>query len=99
MFRAIRLYVQNTVKAYKGLGFTASFFSFFQGRATTFAISFSVVGIVLAFEGKLTAEYVGLVSAIQALVVGHSLKEDYFTRRNCRQNPSAAQPPADKDGE
>lgn len=69
-------------KTYQGLGITASFFSFFQGRATTFAILFTVVGIILAFRGKLTADYVALVTAIQSLIVGHSLKEDWFARRD-----------------
>lgn len=68
-------------KTYQGLGITASFFSFFQGRATTFAILFTVVGIILAFKGKLTGDYVALVGAVQTLVVGHSLKEDWFARR------------------
>lgn len=72
----------SRIKAtYEGLGITASFFTFFQGRATTFAIAFTIVGIILAFRGKLTADYVALVTAIQALVVGHSVKEDYFERK------------------
>jgi len=74
--------VKAEVKPYQGLGITASFFNFFQGRATAFGILFTVVGIVLAFKHELTADYVALVTAIQALVVGHSLKEDYFSRRD-----------------
>jgi hypothetical protein len=80
---SIKDVVMEIKKEYKGLGIIGSFFSFFQGRATTFAIVFTVVGIRLAFLGKLTADYVALVSAIQALVVGHSIKEDYFQRRSC----------------
>lgn len=74
--------IKAEVKSYQGLGITASFFQFFQGRATCFGILFTVVGIILAFKHELTGDYVALVGAIQALVVGHSLKEDYFQRRN-----------------
>jgi hypothetical protein len=73
--------IKADVQSYRGLGITASFFQFFQGRATAFGILFTVVGIILAFRGKLTGDYVALVGAIQTLVVGHSLKEDYFARR------------------
>lgn len=62
-------------------GFTASFFNFFQGRATTFAIVFTVVGIVLAFKGKLDANYALFVTAIQGLVFAHSCKEDWHEQR------------------
>lgn len=74
--------INTAVSAYKGLGLTASFFSFFQGRATTFAIVFTICGLILAFQGKLTGEYVALVGAIQTLIIGHSLKEDWFARRS-----------------
>ena len=72
----------KTVKdAYKGLGFTASFFSFFQGRATAFAIVFTVCGLIGFFKHYDLTSYALFVGAIQALVVGHSLKEDYFERK------------------
>lgn len=58
------------------IGPVGALFNFFKGRCTFFAILFSGVGIALAFMGKLTAEYVGLVGAIQALLVAHSVKED-----------------------
>ena len=74
----------SVFKAVKQYGLVGACFGFLQGRATTFAIAFTVCGIVLAFYGKLTADYVGLVTAIQALVVGHSLKEDYFSCKRDR---------------
>jgi len=82
VFTAVKNDVVAFKSTYSGLGLTASVFTFFQGRATFFAIAFTGVGIALAFRGKLTADYVGLVTAIQALIVGHSLKEDYFARRD-----------------
>ena len=62
-------------------GFTASFFNFFQGRATTFAIAFAVVGIALAFRGKLDANYALFVTAIQGLIFAHSCKEDWHEQK------------------
>lgn len=55
-----------------------SVFNLFGGRCTTFAITFTVVGIILACTGRLDMSYVGLVSAVQTLLVAHSIKEDYF---------------------
>ena len=82
---AIYADVQRATKNYDGLGITASFFSFFQGRATAFAIYFTIIGTILVFKHALTANFVAFVGAIQALVVGHSLKEDWFARRNQNQ--------------
>ena len=82
--------VENDIAAvkatYEGLGVVASFFSFMQGRSTTFAIVFTICGIVLAFQGKLTGEYVGLVGAIQTLIVAHSVKEDLRDMRSARKD-------------
>lgn len=85
LVNAIKNDIAAAKKTYEGLGLTASFFMFFQGRATAFAIAFTVVGIILAFRGKLTGDYVAFISAIQALVVGHSLKDDYFQARRREQ--------------
>lgn len=71
------------VKAIKQYGLIGAAFGMFQGRFTTFAIAFTVCGIVLAFFGKLTADYVALVGAIQALLAAHSFKEDWRDR-NCK---------------
>jgi len=62
-------------------GLVASIFNFFQGRATAFAILFSVVGIKLAFMGKLDANYALFVTAIQGLIFAHSCKEDWHKQR------------------
>jgi hypothetical protein len=74
---------------YKDLGFTASVFSFFQGRATTFAIVFTICGLCLAFEGKLDANYALFVTAIQGLVFAHSCKEDWFAWKKGGNPPPA----------
>ena len=74
-------FLDNVKTKYQGLGLVASIFSFFQGRATFFAIFFTIVGTVLAFKNELTGTFVAFVGAIQSLVVGHSLKEDYFERK------------------
>lgn len=55
-------------------------YDWFGGRCTFFAFLFTGAGIGLAFTGHLTADYVALVGAIQALIVAHSAKEDYHER-------------------
>jgi hypothetical protein len=58
-------------------GAVAVIFNFFQGRSTAFALIFTVCGIILTFQGKLTANYALFVTAIQGLVFAHSCKEDW----------------------
>ena len=69
------------VKVDLQLGIVGSIFNFFQGRATFFAIVFTIAGIVLAFKGKLDANFVALIAAIQGLIVVHSWKEDVHDQR------------------
>lgn len=52
----------------------------FNGTCRFFAVVFTTVGIILAFMGKLTADYVALVGAVQALLVTHSVAQDYHER-------------------
>jgi len=80
--RTIKTDVSTATAAYKGLGLTASFFSFFQGRATTFAIIFTVCGLIGFFKHYDLTSYSLFVGAIFTGVVGHSLKEDYFEMRH-----------------
>ena len=54
----------------------------FNGTCRFFAVVFTTVGIILAFMGKLTAEYVALVGAVQALLVAHSVGQDYHERNS-----------------
>lgn len=67
-------------------GVVGSIFNFFQGRATAFAIVFSIVGIVLAFMGKLDANFSLFVGSIQALVFAHSWKEDVRDQKEAELN-------------
>lgn len=77
----IKTDVATAKSAYQGLGVTASFFSFFQGRATFFAIVFTVCGLIGFFKHYDLTSYAMFVGAIFTGVVGHSLKEDYFELR------------------
>jgi hypothetical protein len=74
-FKTVRAEVKQ------GDGVVASVFNFFQGRATAFAIVFSIVGIVLAFTGQLTTDFSLFVASIQTLVFAHSCKEDWHEQR------------------
>jgi hypothetical protein len=51
-------------------------YNFFQGRHTFFALFFAITGFILAWNGKLTGEYVALITALQAYILLHSAKED-----------------------
>ena len=64
-------------KAMQG-GAVTSFFSFWNGRCTFFAILFSIVGIYgwLVLNRDLTS-FALFAGAMQALLVAHSAKEDY----------------------
>lgn len=73
--------IQKVKSTYEGLGTVASFFTFFQGRATTFAIIFTVCGLIGFFKHYDLTSYALFVGAIFTGVVGHSLKEDYFEMR------------------
>jgi hypothetical protein len=59
----------------------APIFNFIGGRHTVFAIFFAGTGFYLELHGKLTTDYVGLITALQALVLAHSAKEDYFNSK------------------
>lgn len=59
---------------------TESVFGFLQGRHTAFAIFFAVTAFWLAAHGKLTDSYAVTITAIQAFVLAHSVKEDYFSK-------------------
>jgi len=54
----------------------------FNGTCRFFACVFTFFGIILAFMGKLTAEYVALVTAVQTLIVAHSVGQDYHERNS-----------------
>lgn len=63
-------------------GVIHSFFSFWNGRCTFFAVAFSVVGcygwLVLGRDMTSFALFAG---AIQTLLVAHSAKEDYTAQK------------------
>jgi len=98
MFQVIRTDIAKAESTYKGLGVVASFFSFFQGRATAFAIVFTICGLIGFFKHYDLTSYALFVGSIFTGVVGHSLKEDYFELRHRqldqKQNPPPAPPPA-----
>ena len=82
LIQAAKTDVANAAYSYKGLGITASFFSFFQGRTTTFALAFTIVGIIGFFKHYDMTGYALFAGSILTGVAGHSLKEDYFEMRH-----------------
>ena len=55
--------------------------NFFCGRNTLMAIFFTIMGTILQWVGKLDMNYIMLIGVIQALVLGHSVKEDIFNSK------------------
>jgi hypothetical protein len=54
---------------------------FAQGRTTAFAAFFAASATILEWFGHLSMNYVAAIGAIQALVLAHSTKEDYFEKK------------------
>ena len=54
----------------------------FSGRTTFFAVFFAASATVLAWFGKLTSAYAEVITALQALVLAHSLGQDYHDRNS-----------------
>lgn len=86
-------------------GAVSKFFSFWNGRCTFFAIAFSIVGLYgwLVLGRDLTS-FALFAGAMQALLIAHSTKEDYFQGQQQQQStqvvnnitvdPNASTPPA-----
>lgn len=56
-------------------------FAKLTGRTTSFLIAFFIGGHVFHILGKLDGNYVAFMTAFMAIVVGHSVKEDYFAAK------------------
>lgn len=82
MLQGIKKFIVGVKTNYEGLGVVASIFTALQGRATTFAIVFTVCGLIGFFKKYDLTSYSLFVAAIFTGVVGHSLKEDYFEMRH-----------------
>jgi len=51
-----------------------------SSRSTLFGVFFPITGFILALDAKLTRQYVSLVGAAQALIVGRAVAQDYHQR-------------------
>jgi hypothetical protein len=65
-------------------GLVPAFFNIFQGRATTFAIAFTIAGVWGFIKGRDLTSFALFVTAIQGMVVMHSFKEDVHEQRMAR---------------
>jgi hypothetical protein len=87
----VRNDISKAETSYKGMGLTAGFFSFFQGRSTFFGILFAITGVVfssvgvwgfihgrdLTSFGSFVMAVAALNGSIQAMMFAHSTKEDW----------------------
>jgi len=55
-------------------------YNWFGGKSVAFALWFFVVASILAFVNKLTANYVAVAGALQALIAARSVASDYHER-------------------
>jgi hypothetical protein len=60
----------------------STIFKWCQGRHTTFAIFFTIMGTLMAWFHRLDPSYVALIGAIQSLILAHSWKEDQCGNNN-----------------
>ena len=95
IIKAIQNDIQTAKSTYQGLGVVASIFSWFQGRATTFAIVFTICGLIGFFKHYDLTSYSLFVGAIFTGVVGHSLKEDYFEMKHRQSLQQGSQEPSE----
>lgn len=51
------------------------------GLSEFYALVFAATGIVLAFRGKLDANFAGMIVAVQGLLVAHDALDDYHARK------------------
>lgn len=56
------------------------FFKFMQGRHTSFAAAFFVSGTALHAFHRLDTTYISFMATLMSFVLGHSVKEDYFSK-------------------
>jgi hypothetical protein len=57
-------------------------FACLQGRTTGFLIGFFTIGNVLQWLHRLDAAYISFMLAFMSCVVGHSIKEDFFSKKD-----------------
>jgi hypothetical protein len=98
--------IENRIQGSMGYGPIAAIFTFFQGRATTFAILFAATGVVLTvvaiwgflhhYDLSSFASFVlalaALNGSIQAMMFAHSCKEDWANLRQQQIDQQSANP-------
>lgn len=85
--------IQNAMRG----SVASTIFNLFMGRCTFFAILFSSIGIYGWLKGRDLTSYAIFVTAIQGLLVAHSLKQDIHDQRMARLEldaPSQITPPS-----
>ena len=53
-----------------------------QGRSTMFFTGFFVVGTISHFLRRLDQTYILYMGTLLSYIVGHSVKDDYFAKKN-----------------
>lgn len=53
-----------------------------QGRTTGWLVSFFISGNVFHIYHRLDATYITFMTTFMGFVIGHSIKEDYFSKKD-----------------
>lgn len=64
------------------MNFLGKVFNWLQGRTTGFLIGFFSIGNVLQWLHRLDATYISFMVAFMSCVLGHSIKEDFFSKKD-----------------
>lgn len=64
----------------------SNLWSRFTARTTLFAAWFAVTSFLLERSGHLSGNYVAMCTAVQTLIVAHSIKEDHYARKHDEDN-------------
>lgn len=60
--------------------FTSRLINVVQGKTTGWLLAFFTIGNVAFFMHRLDATYISFMVTFMGIVLGHSIKEDYFSK-------------------
>ena len=56
--------------------------NYMQGRHTLFAAFFAVAGVALQWFHRLDSTFVAYMTALMGMVLGHSIQENHFEKKD-----------------
>jgi hypothetical protein len=65
-------------------------FNYCQGRHTFFALFFALSGVGLQWFHRLDATFVAYMTALMGMVLGHSMQENHFEKKDEKKDDEKA---------